>query len=56
MHGKKRVTVLLMENRHQTSKAESDVKGPDTFNVVYICISVSELSEMTSSSSLDREE
>lgn len=56
MHGRKRVIVLLMENRHQTSKPKSDVKAPDTFNVVYICISVSELSEMTFSSFLDREE
>lgn len=50
------VIVLLMEKRLQTSKPKSDVRGPDTFNAVYICISVSELSGMTFSSSLDREE
>lgn len=45
-----------MQNKHQTSKTASDLKGPDTFNIVYICILVLELSEMTFSSFLDSEE
>ena len=56
LHGRWHTAVLPTQNKHQSSKTESDAKGPDTFIVVYICILVFELPELTFSCFLDSAE